>query len=103
MALNIKNPEVERLAAEVAELAHETKTEAIRKSLLERKQRISPTMSPETKKKRLMEFMGREIYPKTPKYLRGKRISQKRQDEILGYDEMGIPEQPKIKIARREK
>lgn len=103
MALNIKNPEVERLAAEVAELAHETKTEAIRKALLERKQRFSPIMSPEMKKKRLMEFMEREIYPKTPKDLRGKKISQKRQDEILGYDEMGIPEQPKIKRGSRQK
>ena len=31
MALNLKNPEVEALAAEVATLAGETKTEAIRK------------------------------------------------------------------------
>ena len=37
MALNIKNTEVERLAAEVAELSQETKTEAIRRALEERK------------------------------------------------------------------
>jgi antitoxin VapB len=36
MALNIKNPQVEQLAAEVARLAHETKTEAIRRALEER-------------------------------------------------------------------
>ena len=40
MALNIKNPEVEILAAEVARLAQETKTEAIRQALLERKARL---------------------------------------------------------------
>jgi antitoxin VapB len=39
MALNIKNPEVERLATEVALLARETKTEAIRRALEERKAR----------------------------------------------------------------
>jgi Rv0623-like transcription factor len=37
MALNIKNPEVERLAQEVASLAKETKTEAIRRALMERR------------------------------------------------------------------
>ena len=36
MALNIKNAEVESLAAEVAKLAHESKTEAIRIALKER-------------------------------------------------------------------
>jgi hypothetical protein len=33
MALNLKNTDVERLAAEVANLAHETKTDAIRRAL----------------------------------------------------------------------
>ena len=37
MALNIKNREGERLAREMAELAHETKTEAVRRALAERK------------------------------------------------------------------
>ena len=32
MALNIKNPDVERLAAEVADLTGESKTEAIRRA-----------------------------------------------------------------------
>ncbi|MSO83388.1 MAG: PSK operon transcription factor, partial [Acidobacteria bacterium] len=40
MALNLKNPEVERLAAEVARLTGESKTEAIRRSLEERRQRL---------------------------------------------------------------
>ena len=37
MAVNIKNVEVERFAAEVAELTCETKAEAIRRTLEERK------------------------------------------------------------------
>ena len=41
MPLNIKDPVTERLAAEVARLAGETKTGAIRTSLLERKERLA--------------------------------------------------------------
>jgi antitoxin VapB len=40
MALNIKNVDVERLAGEVADLARETKTEAIRRALVERRARL---------------------------------------------------------------
>jgi len=55
MALNIKNPEVERLATEVAQLARETKTEAIRRALEERKARLKVGPSPEEKYRRTME------------------------------------------------
>ena len=41
MALNLKNDEVELLAAEVAHLTGESKTEAIRQALLERRRRLS--------------------------------------------------------------
>ena len=41
MPLNIKNSEVERLAAEVARLTGESKTEAIRRALDERRRRLS--------------------------------------------------------------
>jgi antitoxin VapB len=40
MGLNIKNEEVERLATEIARQTGETKTEAIRQALLERKKRL---------------------------------------------------------------
>ena len=40
MALNIKNAEVERLAAEAAELAGESNSEAIRKALHDRVNRL---------------------------------------------------------------
>jgi hypothetical protein len=43
MALSIKDPEVERLAEEVAELAGETTAEAVRKALSERRDRLSLT------------------------------------------------------------
>jgi antitoxin VapB len=40
MGLNIKNDEVERLASEIARKTGETKTEVIRKALLERRDRL---------------------------------------------------------------
>jgi antitoxin VapB len=40
MGLNIKNREVEELAKQIAEATGETKTEAIRQALLERKDRL---------------------------------------------------------------
>src|SRR5438128_12697313 len=41
MALNIKNRNVEQLAAEVARLAGESKTEAVRRALEERRERLA--------------------------------------------------------------
>ena len=40
MALNIKDPETERLATEVAAMAQETKTGAVRQALRERRDRL---------------------------------------------------------------
>ena len=41
MAFNIKNPQVERLASELARLNGESKPEAIRKALEERRARLA--------------------------------------------------------------
>src|SRR5260370_42263048 len=46
MALNIKNRDVEELAAEVAKMTGETKTEAIRRALAERHQRLGGESGP---------------------------------------------------------
>src|SRR5215208_644444 len=47
VALNIKNAEVERLAEEVARLTGESKTEAVRRALSERKQRLAHRVDPD--------------------------------------------------------
>jgi antitoxin VapB len=41
MALNIKDPETEKLAAEVAAITGESKTQAVKVALQERKQRLA--------------------------------------------------------------
>ena len=59
MALNLKNAEVERLAAEVAGLTGESKTEAIRRALLERRRRLKGT-PPAENRARVLAFLRSE-------------------------------------------
>jgi antitoxin VapB len=92
MALNIKNPEVERLATEVAQLARETKTEAIRRALEERKARLKVGVSPEEKMRRTMEYLQKEVWPFIPPEVRGKAITKQEEEEILGIGPNGYPE-----------
>ena len=92
MALNIKNPEVERLATEVAQLARETKTEAIRRALEERKARLKVGPTPEEKYRRTMEFLRTEVWPNIPPEFRGKPITKEEEEEILGIGPNGYPE-----------
>lgn len=96
MALNIKNKEVERLATEVAQMARETKTQAIRRALEERKQRMLsegvPSADPEQRVREMIEFLEREVWPLIPPEQLGKPISQEEQDEILGYGPHGYCE-----------
>ena len=90
MALNIKNVEVERLAAEISAMMGESKTESIRRALEERKQRLVFQVNQRDKKAALLEFMESEIWPNVPKALMGKRPSRAEEDQILGYGKDGI-------------
>jgi antitoxin VapB len=87
MGLNLKNLEVEQLAAEVAALVGETKTEAIRRALEERKQRLSFQVTKRDRKARLKSLLETEVWPLIPKKLLGKRLTVKEHDRILGYDQ----------------
>ena len=62
MALNIKNTQVEELATEVAELCGETKTEAIRRALEERRQRLSFQVVRENRADERRSFLEREVW-----------------------------------------
>jgi antitoxin VapB len=89
MALNIKNPEVEELAEQVAKLAHETKTEAIRQALAERKARLGASSSSRSKR-RIIEFLESAIWSRVPPEVLGKPISKQEREEILGYGPQGV-------------
>ena len=91
MALNIKNPEVERLAAEVAAMSKETKTEAIRRALAERKERLAVRVVDLGKAERLRRLLEERIWPSIPSELRGQPpISRAEKEEILGYGPDGV-------------
>ncbi len=91
MGLNIKNPEVERLAAEVAALTGESKTEAIRVSLVERRERMAKK-GRQQRIHELKKFLETEVWPSLPADVRGVGIRQEDQDAILGYGPGGYSE-----------
>ena len=85
MGLNIKNPDVERLASEVAALAHETKTEAIRQALLERKARLQAHRGTASGPRGLRQYLERNVWPLIPDSKLGRVLSREEEDRILGY------------------
>jgi antitoxin VapB len=89
MALNIKNGQVERLAAEVARLTGESKTEAIRRALEERRNRLKATTS-STRRARVIRFLENKVWTTLPKSQVGRRLSRQEEDEILGYGRDGV-------------
>lgn len=91
MALNIKNAAVERLAAEVAALAGETKTQAIGRALEERKQRLAAAGSGPAAVDRLMRFLEREIWADMPAdQLDQRPLSKSEREHILGIGDAGF-------------
>lgn len=90
MPLNIKNSEVERLVAEIAATTGESKTEAIRKALLERQQRLALRMSEQDRGARLQRLLATEIWPTIPAGELGRRLSREEEDAILGYGPDGV-------------
>jgi antitoxin VapB len=90
MPLNIKNTEVEHLAAEIAGLTGETKTEAIRKALIERKIRLESYQTAEGRREKLLRFLERDVWPKVPARLRGRALTKKEREQVLGYGPEGV-------------
>jgi antitoxin VapB len=89
MALNLKNEEVERLAADVSALANESKTEAIRRALLERKAKLLSMPGSPTRSKRAASIV--EMFrASAPAEILGKRLSTAEEDEILGLGPGGV-------------
>jgi antitoxin VapB len=81
--LNIKDPEVYRLAREVADLTGETLTDSVRHALRdrldrERRRRLDPLLI-----EKLMEISSRCAALPV--------LDPRSDDELIGYDEFGIP------------
>jgi antitoxin VapB len=90
VALNIKNAEVEKLAQEVADLTGESKTEAVRRALEERKAKLAFRVASESKAARLRGFLEREVWPTVPQGEIGRVLSRAQEEAILGYGEAGV-------------
>lgn len=83
MALNIRNTETERLAAELARRTGETKTEAVTKALRERLGRLRR----ERGKRRLAD----ELNEIALRFASLPVLDSRTPDEIVGYDADGLP------------
>jgi antitoxin VapB len=92
VALTIKNAEVERLAAEVARLTGETKTQAIRVALEERRRRLGTGIDPRAREAEILRWLETEVWPLVPPELQGRPHDSHADDEILGYGPDGVPE-----------
>ena len=90
MALNIKNPEVERLAAEVSAATGESKTEAIRQALLERRARLRTRVVPSERNARVRRFLEREVWSRVPAEQLGRAPDRAERERILGYGDEGV-------------
>jgi antitoxin VapB len=89
MALNIKNPQVEALAEEVAGLTGETKTEAIRRALEERRARLALRPPGGHPNEQLRAFLEREVWSALPARLLGRKRNKREIERILGYGPEG--------------
>ena len=83
MALNIRNPETERLAETLAKLTGETKTETVTRALRDRLTRLRR----ERAKRRLADELNEIAIHCAQLPVRDNRTPE----EILGYDEHGLP------------
>lgn len=90
MALNIKNPEVERLAAEVASLTGESKTEAIRQALSERHRRLKVRIPDTARAERIRRFLSREVWSQVPPDQIGCPPNREERERILGLGRDGV-------------
>lgn len=89
MPLNIKSPDVERLAAEVARMTGESKTEAIRKALEDRKRRLKAVPA-RNRRASVLEFLKSQVWTGMPKGQFGRSLTRAEEDAILGYGPEGV-------------
>jgi antitoxin VapB len=83
MALNIRNPETERLAEALAKLTGETKTEAVTRALRDRLARL--------RRERAGRRLADELDEIARHCARLPVRDSRTPDEILGYGEHGLP------------
>ena len=83
MALNIKNPETDRLARELAELCGMSITDVLTAALKEKLGR--------ERDRRSSDRLSREIHRIRERYIQLPVADDRTADQIIGYDDVGLP------------
>lgn len=83
MALNIKDPETDSLARQLAELTGENITDAVKKAVVDRLEQERRHRGKKIDRKRLRRIQTEAA--KLPV------VDGRSPDELLGYDEWGLP------------
>ena len=84
MPISIKNEEAERLARQLADLTGETITGAVQTALAERYERLK-------RARRAKRSLATELTEIALRCARRPDVSSLSDDEILGYDDSGVP------------
>jgi antitoxin VapB len=90
MPLNIKNPKVEKMISEISDLTGETKTEAVRKAVEERRRTLKYVSQDRDRAARLRRFFLQEIWPQIPPAQKGRKLTKKQEEAILGFGKAGL-------------
>lgn len=90
MAISIKNPDVDRLIDEITAVTGESKTEAVRRALIERRARLRERITPEARQGRILRFLEREVWAVVPADQLGRAPDREEREAILGYGPAGV-------------
>jgi antitoxin VapB len=77
--------EVDELVDDVAQLTGESKAEAVRRALLERRERLQSSAETRERIKRALEFLQFEVWPLVPPDVLGQPLTRSEEERLLGY------------------
>lgn len=90
MPLTIKNADVERLVEEVTRLTGESKTQAVRRALEERRTHLAYHAASEDRGTRFRRFLEQELWPVIPSEELGHPMTRSEEEALLGYGPEGV-------------
>jgi antitoxin VapB len=90
MAMNIKDAETERHAAELAARMGVSKTAAVRAALRDELERLRRPRDQQARGEQFVRFLETDIWPQVPQAVFGSPVSKAEREEILGYGPGGV-------------